>query len=182
MMPWEDPVFCNKLIEFVQFCTHGRRCWKCCHLWTGKHIRRYGYVHIPQGYDIRPGAYGMHRFRYQMIYGTIPKVSENKMDSVVCHTCDEPRCVNIHHLFVGTQRDNIYDMLRKQRHAPQYGSYNGNSRLREEDVRAIYTLHKRGISAKVIAHLFSITGEHTRLILRGIKWPALYKQSLHVDN
>lgn len=33
----------------------------------------------------------------------------------VCHTCDNPRCVNVDHLFIGTRLDNVQDCQRKGR-------------------------------------------------------------------
>ena len=41
---------------------------------------------------------------------------------VVRHSCDNPACVNPEHLSLGTQRDNVDDMLRRGRHVSTAGS------------------------------------------------------------
>ena len=37
-------------------------------------------------------------------------------DECLCHTCDNPRCVNVQHLFEGTRGDNNRDKAKKGRH------------------------------------------------------------------
>lgn len=50
-----------------------------------------------------------HRYTYQGLYGEIP------CGMKVLHRCDNPPCCNPHHLFLGTQLDNIRDMIGKGR-------------------------------------------------------------------
>jgi hypothetical protein len=54
----------------------------------------------------------------------------------VCHKCDSPPCVRPDHMFVGTQKENIADMIAKGRKFLTVGGYKCNSVLTEEKVRA----------------------------------------------
>lgn len=50
-----------------------------------------------------------HRFAWELEHSEIPKGMN------VCHQCDNPPCVNVEHLFLGTQADNLVDMHNKGR-------------------------------------------------------------------
>lgn len=51
----------------------------------------------------------IHRFVYESFYGELTS------EQHVLHHCDNPSCINIEHLFVGTNKDNIDDKVRKGR-------------------------------------------------------------------
>lgn len=70
-----------------------------------------------------------HRWLYEHVNG---KLSDGL---VVRHTCDNPACVNIEHLEVGTQQDNINDKVRRGRQLR--GENHGRALLTREDVEHI---------------------------------------------
>lgn len=77
-----------------------RGCW----IWTGATVRG-GYGFFWDGK--RNGV--AHRYSYRLKYGPIPK------GKIACHKCDNPKCVNPDHLFIGTYQDNELDKYAKGR-------------------------------------------------------------------
>lgn len=73
----------------------------------------------------------------------------------VLHKCDNPRCSNPDHLFIGTSLDNINDMLAKNRNAK--GESHGCSKLKNEQVVEIRRLLESGISLNKIAKEFGVS-------------------------
>lgn len=54
--------------------------------------------------------YLAHRYVWEEENGPIPEGMN------VCHHCDNPPCINIDHLFLGTHNDNVQDRLLKKGH------------------------------------------------------------------
>jgi hypothetical protein len=97
-------------------------CWN----WTGRLAENgYGRVSAPGG-----NAYHLaHRASYREFVGPIPS------GLCVCHKCDNRRCINPEHLWLGTRDDNMKDMVAKNRSL--VGEKHPNSRLDAELVRQI---------------------------------------------
>lgn len=89
-------------------------------------------------------------------------------DEHVCHKCDNPRCVNPEHLFVGTHTDNMRDKVRKGRSPDLRSEKNGRAVLDKQKANAIRELHATGkLSQDRIGSLFGVSQETvSRVVLR----------------
>lgn len=77
-----------------------------------------------------------HRVSYELFNGPIPE-GEGYHGTCVCHRCDRPCCVNPSHLFLGTNDDNLRDMVEKGRQHRPRGEINGSAKLSQSDVEFI---------------------------------------------
>lgn len=154
-----------------------------CWLWTSTRLNRgtsYGLFRLRRRRELA------HRVSYLIHRGPIPE------GFTVLHNCpcgDNPGCVNPSHLWLGTQKDNVRDMLHKQRHSPQCGDRNGSrlhpellvrgerhhrAKLNEEFVREIRRIYASRVSkyglCKKISAMFGVNVETIRCIVRRKTW------------
>lgn len=88
----------------------------------------------------------------------------------VCHTCDNPSCVNPRHLFLGTLSDNQRDMARKKRSA--IGERNPKAKITQRDVEIIRDTYAAGSTTQtVLAKKYGLAQSTVSMIIRGARWP-----------
>ena len=93
----------------------------------------------------------------------------------VLHRCDVGACCRPSHLFIGTQRDNMHDMIAKGRCAPaertrNVGSEHGRAKLVETDVMDIRGLLSIGAAKAALARKFNVSEATIYFIDRGVTW------------
>lgn len=109
-----------------------------------------------------------HRVAWEVENGPIPN------DLCVLHKCDNTKCCNLEHLFLGTKKDNSDDMIAKGRdwHESEWvrGELNGHAKLKEEDVIEIRNLLEKGYTQQFIADEFGVSREAISRIKTGRNW------------
>ena len=139
-----------------------------CWVWHGaKNGVGYGAIRVKR---IKRPA---HRVSYELFKGKIPD------GMFVCHSCDNPPCVNPNHLWTGTHRDNMQDAIRKGRNRPpvprkQDGELNNAHKLTKEQVREIRNLKNRfSYSGMKLSKMFNISKSQMYRILSNEHWNSL---------
>jgi DNA-binding Xre family transcriptional regulator len=111
----------NQICRFEDNFQKGEGCWE----WSGR-VNEKGRAIFSVGTE----TFYAYRFMYKLAIGTDPG------PMLVCHKCDNPKCVNPDHLFLGTDADNVDDKVAKGRDRRPDGSV-VNTSLRTEDIIAI---------------------------------------------
>jgi hypothetical protein len=143
----------SKLWSRVRISDSG--CWE----WTG-HINHLGYGQI----HFMDGIKYAHRVAYELVFGRIPS------GLLVCHKCDNGRCCNPQHLFLGTATDNNRDTIAKGRGARAVGSKVGGAKLTEWAVRMIRAGHRIGELPSALARQFSVSASSITQIVQRKTW------------
>jgi hypothetical protein len=135
----------------LQWEENENNCWIC----TSHSKDDFG--HIPFR---RNGYYYAHRYIYAKYYGDITS------EQIVRHKCDNPSCINVEHLEIGTHQDNVRDRVERNRSAK--GEGNGRSKLSEKDVELIKlnTTHTR----TELANMYEVDDNVIYQIWKGKTW------------
>ena len=139
----------------VAITADNEKCWE----WQAHCNSKTGYGHL--GFNGK--QQDSHRIAWQLIYGQIPDGIE------VCHSCDNRKCVNPKHLFLGTHKQNMEDMQNKRRST--YGEKNTRSKLSNQqivEIRERYSLG--GINQRKLAAEYGICQSNISFIISGITW------------
>lgn len=129
-------------------------CWG----WSGV-FDKDGYGLIPSGHNKQIRA---HRAAYFLFKGVDP------CKLLVCHTCDNPKCTNPEHLFLGTAKENNKDCREKGR--ASVGSKQPRAKLKEEDVKKILYLLTLGVTGRRIAKDYGVSPSQICEIKNGRSW------------
>lgn len=132
-------------------------CWE----WTGARDRL-GYGSISIGNGRSEKAY---RAAYREFIGPIPAGAH------VLHRCDNPRCINPDHLFLGDQRSNMADMVSKGRQ--QRGERASMAKLTNAKVALIKAVATVGVPYRQIAKMNDVHPSTISRIVNGKRWKHL---------
>lgn len=139
-------------------------CWEWTALCDG------GYGRIRSGDKM----IGSHRLSYEMHHPLTKPIDE--IELFVMHSCDNPRCVNPSHLSLGTNQDNMTDMVNKGRKVgiSRPGEKHPNAKLTEKEVLEIRTRYT-GIwgQQKQLATEYGVNFKTISDIIRNRKWTHL---------
>ncbi len=144
--------------KFVKKLKNG--CWE----WQGNlHKDGYGFFTFGSRQELA------HRVAFKLFIGKLP----TKM--MVCHSCDYPACVNPMHLWLGTQSDNMKDMVLKKRNGgftknPLRGEKHSNAKFTKKDIENIRKKAKKGISNSSLATQFGTNYKYIWKIINGLVW------------
>ena len=157
----------ERFLLYISESSHPNGCW----IWEGmKSHNGYGRFRIRGGKRIPA-----HRYSYELFKGKI------KSGLLVCHSCDNPPCVNPEHLWMGTQKQNIDDMIKKKRggfgsgvdpnSVPKLkGTAHPRAKLTDEKVKKMRQLSKEGLTNRELGRLFNISEYTVSGIILGNEW------------
>lgn len=145
----------------------GCPCWE----WTAS-------VNAGKGYGkIRVGKHQMkaHRFSWMIHHG------DPGLD-LVLHHCDNPRCVNPAHLFLGNYKDNMIDKVRKNRCNVPFGEQHHWHKLTASEVLEIHSRTIGIFSATALAREYCVDRKTITRIAKGLTWRKVLAAAMETRN
>lgn len=107
----------------------------------------------------------VHRISWQIEHGPIPKGID------VLHHCDNRACTRPDHLFLGTDSENMRDMVSKGRQNYLYGEFHPNSVLNEDQVLEIRRLYATGrYTQEELAKQFGVYRKTISKVVNLLTW------------
>lgn len=146
----------NRFWAKVDIKTDANLCWE----WqAGKSGFGYGQFKVRSYHKV-----DSHRVAWELMYGETP-------DGLwVLHTCDNPRCCNPNHLFLGTALDNARDKESKNR-GNKAGEHNGDHKLTAKQVEYIRSRFAVGNILKCeLAAEMGVSASTISRIVRNKQW------------
>lgn len=108
------------------------------------------------------------RVAYVLLHGSIPE------GLLVRHTCDNPPCILPAHLVLGTNADNMQDMIARGRSRKNVGENNSSALLtvtQVESIRARYA--RRDITQTALGHEYGVSQQTISAIICGAVWASV---------
>lgn len=170
----------DSLLNKVDISVEKDNCWEWLGMVRSKN-KRYG------RFRIKKECFSAHRLFYFLFNKVDPK------DLHVLHTCDNPSCVNPHHLFLGTNDDNVADKVKKNRQSrnvswnrgkiTKYRNWdNKTCKLTEEQFYEIKNLYAEGkLSLRMIGDKYGVSKPIIGKIIRRMGGDILNRNLLTVD-
>jgi hypothetical protein len=130
-----------------------------CLVWAGqRQPKGYGQV----SYEGR--LWRTHRLAWVLANGAIPTGLH------VLPRCDNPPCLRLDHIYLGTNADNVRDRESRGRRRPPVGTLNASARLTEGDVADIRAAAAAGRLHHEIARKYGVTRAAISHVIQGRTW------------
>lgn len=100
-------------------------------------------------------------YRVSWLLANNQEPPENLM---VCHHCDNRKCVRPNHLFLGTQKDNIHDMIKKGRH------FSKLSKLNVVVIRKLNAIDSKKYTIAYLATVFKVNRKTISKVVNNKTW------------
>ena len=149
----KQPPFKQRIINNTVVDTNG--CWN----WIGK-LDKGGYAIC----TFKNKRTRMHRATYEFYKGSFEKTK------LICHKCDNRKCINPDHLYVGTHKDNAIDMVVRKRQNLTLGSAHQNSIFDEKTILLMRKEYSEGILISELSRKYKSAYRNVWKIIRRQTW------------